>query len=313
MGILFLLLGTVAGCRGSDGPMNPVRPGPTPLAVTCPANIDAALDQGAELAVTYVSPAAAGGQAPVTVTCVPASGSMFGPGASTVTCTAVDSAGQQASCTFGVTVRRIPRLSVTSFMAFGDSVTEGKLSLTFNLLIDSPSHSYPAALTRMLQERYSAQTFRVVNEGYGGERAAESRVRFNAALREHRPEAVLLMHGINDLNGDGLPGVQRASDAVEDLVKDSLAWGARTFVATLPPLGPGFRAFCPQCVPPFNARIRQVAAGKGAVLVDVHQAWGGRTDLMGADGIHPTPAGYEVIASAFFEGVRTVLEAAGAQ
>ena len=52
----------------------------------------------------------------------------------------------------------------------------------------------------------------------------------------------------------------------------------------------------------------QAAARKGATLVDVFQAWGGRSELMGADGIHPTEAGYEVIADAFFEAIRRTLE-----
>jgi len=306
--LLVIVLSSVASC--SDSP-NPIAPDPDPalpLTIACPQDVEATLTEGTDLPLSFGPPTIAGGDAPVTVSCGPASGSMFSPGTSRVTCTAVDSGGRQASCSFGVTVTRAPRLAVTTFLAFGDSVTEGKLSLSVNLLIDSPAHSYPAALGRALMDRYPSQTFSVLNAGFGGERVAASGDRFTAALREHRPGAVLLLHGINDLNGDGLPGVQQAVDGLEELVKSAVASGTPTFVATLPPLGPGPKAFCPECVIPFNDRVHHMVPAKGAVLVDVFAAWGGRSGLMGADGIHPTEAGYETIATAFFEAIGATLE-----
>lgn len=310
--MLLILACSAAACSESASPVRP-DPVPGPLALTCPASLELPLDDGAELPVTYAAPTALGGQAPVSVTCGPASGSLFAPGTSTVTCTAADAGGQQTSCAFGVTVTRTPRLTVTTFLAFGDSVTEGKLSRV-NLLIDSPPHSYPALLTRLLEERYPRQAVRVLNDGWGGERAASdegiSRRRLVEAIRAHRPGAILLMHGTNDLIGDGAPGVGKAADGLEDLVKIAVA-SAPTFLATLPPLGP--KASCQdECVIPYNERIRHLAGAKGAVLVDVHRAWAGRPGLMGADGIHPTAEGYEVIAAAFFEAIRAVLEAENA-
>lgn len=259
--------------------------------------------------IAYASPVTSGGTAPVTVTCTPATGTSFPAGTTVVTCTAADAAGQQAGCTFPVTVRTVPRLLVTQFMGFGDSVTEGKLSITATLLVDSPAHSYPAQLQRLLDERYSGQNVAVINEGFGGERVTESYPRFRAALAAHRPGAVLLMHGVNDLNGLSPGSVQIAADGLEELTKEARRASLPTFLATLPPLGPGPKAFCPECVEPFNELIRRVAAAKGAVLVDVHRAWGNGTGLMGADGIHPTEAGYAVIAAAFFEAIRQALDA----
>ena len=81
----------------------------------------------------------------------------------------------------------------------------------------------------------------------------------------------------------------------------------------LPPLGPGGKAACPECVEPYNSLIRRMVSAKGATLVDVHAAWGGRAGLMGADGIHPTEAGYEVIAGAFFDAIKRTLESPAAK
>jgi lysophospholipase L1-like esterase len=276
--------------------------------LTCPGDLEVPSAAGGPVPVTFTSPAQRGGTAPVTVSCSPASGMTFALGPTRVSCTASDGAGRTATCGFGVNVTAIPQLTRTRFLTFGDSLTEGKLSLTLSLLVDSPSHSYPAKLLQKLRERYTAQEITLINEGLGGEKATESVSRFREALDTHRPEAVLVMHGVNDLNGVDEGRVQAAVDALEELVKAAKDEGATTFVATLPPLGPGGKAGCPECVDPYNDRIRAMVSAKGAVLVDVHEAWGTRTDLMGADGIHPTEAGYEVIATQFFDAIRRTLE-----
>jgi lysophospholipase L1-like esterase len=264
--------------------------------------------------VTYGAATTAGGAAPVTVACSPAAGSPFPSGATTVTCTASDNAGRQASCTFGVTVANIPlRLQKTRFMAFGDSLTEGKLRpFGAGVLFDAGPHSYPSTLRRLLTERYAGQDLTVDNEGVGGERADASFERFLGEIATKRPEVVLLMHGVNDLIADGGEDIKilRTADAIDELTEIALDRGISTFVATLPPLGPGGKASCQECVAPLNERIRSSAAARGAVLVDVYEAWGGKPDpLMGPDGIHPTEAGYEAIAKAFFEAIQRTLEA----
>lgn len=209
-------------------------------------------------------------------------------------------------CGFDVSVSAVPTIARTRFMAFGDSLTEGKVSLAPAVLLDAGPHSYPARLRSLLSARYTSQTITLANEGWGGERADESFSRFRDVLSQHRPEAVLLMHGVNDLNGSTPGRIQSTVDAVEELIKEARNAGTAAFVATLPPLGSGPKASCPECIEPYNTRIRAVAAAKGATLVDVYLAW--RNDLMGADGIHPTEAGYEAIAAAFFEAIRRTLE-----
>jgi lysophospholipase L1-like esterase len=295
----------VAACGGSS-PTAP--PSPPALSVICPSNLEASTFANAPVALSYTTPVASGGTLPVTVTCTPTPGALFPSGGSTVTCAAADAVGRTASCGFSVNVVNIARLSRTRFMAFGDSLTEGKLSLTPTQLVDSPPHSYPAKLLGLLTERYTSQQVIVINEGFGGERADESYLRFRAALSQHRPEAVLLMHGVNDLNGIHDERVRSAADAVEDMVKQAKSRGLEAFVATLPPFGSGPKASCRECVEPFNALIRSIVSHRGATLVDVFAAWAGRTDLMGADGIHPTEAGYEVISTAFFDAIGRTLE-----
>jgi hypothetical protein len=75
----------------------------TPPTIACPGNITRNTDSGQCTAVVAFSPTAGGTPAP-TVTCVPASGSAFAKGVTTVNCTASNGVGSNASCSFTVTV-----------------------------------------------------------------------------------------------------------------------------------------------------------------------------------------------------------------
>jgi lysophospholipase L1-like esterase len=278
--------------------------------LACPADAQASSAGGTPVPITFTTPVGSGGSGPITVTCSPGSGALFMPGSTTVSCMAVDGNGRSVTCAFAVTVTTIPLLSVTRFMSFGDSITEGKLSLSLTSLIDSPSFSYPAKLLEKLSSRYTAQEFTVLNEGMGGERVSASIGRFRAALGTDHPEAVLLMDGVNDLNASDDGRVQAAVDAMEQLVRIAKDAGLPTFVATLPPFGDGPKASCRECVDPYNERLRRMVENNGAVLVDLHAAWGDPAALMGVDGIHPTEAGYDLIAQTFLEAISRTLEKA---
>jgi virginiamycin B lyase len=72
--------------------------------ISVPADIPVAAASGAGAAVSYTVSANDSVDGPTPVSCVPASGSTFPVGTSTVTCTATDKAGNSASKSFNVTV-----------------------------------------------------------------------------------------------------------------------------------------------------------------------------------------------------------------
>jgi hypothetical protein len=75
--------------------------------VTCPAPVTVTAPVGEEFAVvTYGNPTVTDNCAGATVTCRPVSGSLFPIGTNTVTCTAVDAAGNTNTCSFTVVVNR---------------------------------------------------------------------------------------------------------------------------------------------------------------------------------------------------------------
>ena len=85
-------------------------------------------------------------------------------------------------------------------MTFGDSLTEGVISLSPTILaLDLPG-SYPSVLRNLLRARYPTQSLTMFNAGNAGEFASGEGVRrFRSTLIAHQPEVVLLMEGTNDL------------------------------------------------------------------------------------------------------------------
>lgn len=77
----------------------------TPPALTCPADIRTTSDDASGTTVTFELPEATDGVSTPAVTSSPASGSTFRHGNNTVTVTATDAAGNEARCTFQVTVQ----------------------------------------------------------------------------------------------------------------------------------------------------------------------------------------------------------------
>lgn len=76
---------------------------PAAPSIACPANVEVSAADGECSAVVEFDVDATGVPAP-TVTCTPESGSAFPVGTTTVTCTAANGAGPDASCSFDVTV-----------------------------------------------------------------------------------------------------------------------------------------------------------------------------------------------------------------
>jgi lysophospholipase L1-like esterase len=329
--ILGALALTAASCSSPTGPTpppvstpNPQTPTPPtvpPLTISCPTDV-AVTTTASSVNVTFPAATTTGGVAPVTVSCTRQSGSPFTAGPTTVQCTAVDAASTTTSCQFSVTVAyTAPRISRTRLLAFGDSMTAGEITVpsttamsgdrSFKLII-VPSASYPSQLLNQLRARYTdqASALSMVNSGVPGEWAQDGAQRLPNILANQRPEAVLLLEGYNDLGASGTSGITSGAAAIERMAKEIRNRGARLFLATLPPPGPGGAKGIPASqVQSLNERIRQIAAGEGAVLVDAYA--GLVVDVpryVGVDGLHLTEAGYQKLAELFFNAIRADLE-----
>lgn len=287
-------------------------PPPDPPAINCPESLSATATTGSGATVTFNTPEPHFGQQPVTVTCAPESGAAFPVGSTQVTCRATDSLNRTAECTFSVTVARPPRLRLTRILAFGDSITSGEVVKpgTEDSETMPTVNSYPAVLQRLLNARYAGQTITVTNGGKGGELAVDALPRFGGALRLDNAEAVIILHGINDLLKGSLPdNLENALRGVGALAAEARNRGVRVYIATLTPTRPGRRYVPIGIIQAANARLRDGARGEGAQFIDLFTPLAADVNNnIGSDGLHPTELGYRRMAEAVFDALRGDLE-----
>ncbi len=302
---------------------------PSSFGVNCPLSQALTSQDGQPVRATYTPPTLTGGTAPVTTTCSSASGSLFPVGSTLITCTARDARPQVATCSFEIEVKlvtRVPRLSATKFVAFGDSITEGVTStcirttsvMTFAetmLVLPRAANdpwTYPNVLQGRLRAAYPTQTPAVINRGQGGESVADGAARISGVLSSDAPEVLLLQEGANDVNQGQSPASIATSLAT--MVRSARTRGIPVFLGTVLPQRPlgtlgSCRGFGADNVAAANAQIRAIANAEGATLVDLHQAFGGVAgDFIGPDGLHPSEAGYAKIADTFFDAITLQLE-----
>jgi len=318
---------SAAGC--DSAPTQPTKP----LTITCPPAQAVEATTGGSAVVNFPPPVVAGAVEPSTLACKPPSGSTFPPGISSVGCTVRDAQQRTVSCTFQVTVSAAPRLTLTKFAGFGDSITAGVLDppcptvttseygsqadqalselALLQRSVNVPT-SYPTLLQGLLRGRYTSQSVDVINEGLAGESIETGVTRLPSVLSGDMPQVLLLQEGINNLNSGDPASVPFVVNGLRTMVRDARSRGVTVFVGTLLPErasscrgGGGY-----PLVPSANDGIRAMSVSEGAYLVDLYNAFGGvaSTDLIGVDGLHPTAAGYQRMADTFYAEIRNRLE-----
>jgi lysophospholipase L1-like esterase len=327
---LVVLVSLISACGNNHptAPTSPPAPEPVPtppaLTISCPQSVTASTLEGTTVPVSFSQPTATGGVAPLQVSCTREPGSMFGGGTTSVQCTVTDAAGQSTSCLFTVTVTVLaPRLARTKFLAFGDSLTAGEMGIPtsgtsgrqYRMIIE-PTLAYPTKLRTALRARYTTQAagIEVINGGWPGEWAQDGAKRLEQVLPALRPEVVIILEGINDLASTLEHGIRPAAIAIDRMAREARGRGANVMLATLPPSRPpGAHAVDDWLIRELNSRIRGIATGENAVLVDLYE--GMSSDVgryIGPDGLHPTEAGYERIAELMLLAIRSHFEG-GAQ
>jgi lysophospholipase L1-like esterase len=260
-------------------------------------------DTGAPIRVSFPTPVPATQTPPATVSCSPSADSEFTIGSHLVRCTVTDAVGQ-AGCTFRVEVTQPSRrLRFKRFMAFGDSITMGFLrdptgyTTALRPLYLSATENYPYILEQMLRARYDTNDIVVLNEGVGGETLPEGQDRIEETLARVKPEVILILEGYNDVHT--IP-VSDARSALRAIARTSQVNGVDVVLATLFQVSddredsrPGSQA----AIEELNDRIRSLASSLGlGGVADLEVAFGSDRSLLGSDGLHPNPAGYQRIA-----------------
>jgi lysophospholipase L1-like esterase len=291
-----------------------------PLTLTCPAGQSGVSLNNQPVTMSWPTPTSQGGTAPVQTVCTPASGSAFVPGVTPVSCAATDAAGEHAACAFAITITRPTQLSVTRFVAYGDSITWGTDTppAPYAPYPDPPpSFAYPNQLMTSLQMRYPDQSLSMVNEGWPAEAIADGLNRLPDALgAANNPQALLLLEGANDLLGDPSSATTvYIASKLRDMVRAAKSRypAIKVLLATFPPQtkgSPKDRGLGREFVPELNQRIAAVAQGEGVILVDLYAAFPSNNlgSYIGIDGLHPTQLGFTLMAQTFASVIQQTLE-----
>lgn len=301
-----------SGCGGGSSspttPTPPTPPAPTPIALTCPAPATLRTTTAQPVPLAYTPPQATGGTAPLTVACTPAAGTPVPVGQTTIACTATDARAQTATCSFAVSIVLAPTLSVERFVALGDSFTFGTTSRT---LREIAGNTYVEKLGTLLRERYPDQAFTLTNAGVPGQFMDQIEDRYAAALRQSNAQVLLLQGGANDLNTEGARSISDVVTRLERITRDAQGRRVSVILATLTPQRPGSTKGTtpPAVLRDLNGRILDLCRRYQTGCADLYAAFGGeQSPLIGSDGLHPTPAGYDLIAETYFEVIRRLFE-----
>jgi lysophospholipase L1-like esterase len=198
--------------------------------------------------------------------------------------------------------RRI--LLTPNIVAFGDSVTAGSHSASLVIAEAEPNHvNYPAYLASLLASRYTQPpTIRVTNSGVPGELALDGKDRIGSVLDSVRPNLVLILEGVNDINASR--NVAQIAADIQTMVSRAQARGVRILLARLPPVTINHdpNGTVQEQIRQLNARIDTISnqAGLGSA-VDLYNAL--TFEMIGNDGLHPNDAGYQQIGRTFFDAI----------
>ena len=143
-----------------------------------------------------------------------------------------------------------------------------------------------------------------VGRGISGQTTPQMLVRFRQDVVALQPKVVVILAGINDIAGNTGPSTQAMiADNLMSMTEIAKANGIRVVLSSVLPAYdfPWRRGIGPAPkVVALNAWLKCYAAQTGAVYLDYYSkladARGGLSPEMASDGVHPTEAGYRIMA-----------------
>ena len=202
----------------------------------------------------------------------------------------------------------------------GDSITEG----------GKYPGGYVWLLERYLSALYPDRKIEIVNAGISGHKATDMQARFQKDAIDQKPDLVMINVGVNDVwhaffnfpknqffpQGNLPTGVPLAEyrDKITQMVLAAKAAGIRVVLLSPTPIrevldGPENRR-----LEEYIAAMREIALQNQCLFIDLnapcreviatYQKHAGKTlNLLAADGVHPNPSGYRIIAFTILRGL----------
>ncbi len=184
------------------------------------------------------------------------------------------------------------------YLAFGDSITDGEGS--------GDGMGYILRLQRKLEGYFGRAT--VIKDGLGATRSNRGSDRLPDSLTV-RPAYTLIHYGTNDWNQAECKFSPPCFtiESLQTMVRDVKHHQGIPVLGTIIPSNPN-REFAGERNPwvaDMDRRIRDLARAEGAILADLEAAFLAQPSVpaLFSDHVHPSDAGYEVMAQVFFEAI----------
>ncbi len=201
----------------------------------------------------------------------------------------------------------------------GDSITE--------------AGKYPGGYVWLLQRYLSAlypDKIAIVNAGISGNKATDMQARFQKDAIDQKPDLVMINVGVNDVwhaffdfqniqfypQGNLPTGVPLAQyrEKITQMVLAAKAAGIRVVLLSPTPIGEILDGPENRRLQEYIAAMREIALQNQCLFIDLnapfrevigtYQKHAGKTlNLLAADGVHPNPSGYRIMAFTILRGL----------
>ena len=202
----------------------------------------------------------------------------------------------------------------------GDSITEG----------GKYPGGYVWLLERYLSALYPDRKIKIVNAGISGNKATDMQARFQKDAIDQKPDLVMINVGVNDVwhaffnfpknqffpQGNLPTGVPLAEyrDKITQMVLAAKAAGIRVVLLSPTPIGEILDGPENRRLQEYIAAMREIALENQCLFIDLngpcqeviaaYQKHAGKTlNLLAADGVHPNPSGYRIMAFTILRGL----------
>lgn len=155
-----------------------------------------------------------------------------------------------------------------------------------------------------------------INRGIGGQTSPQMLLRFRQDVIDLKPKVVIILAGTNDIAGNTGPmTLMQSEDNIASMAEIAHANGIHVVLCSVLPSfdfswAPGLQPA--QRIVALNSWIKDYAAQKNYVYVDYHSVLkddrGGLPAALSKDGVHPLPAGYEIMTPLAEEGIEKALK-----
>jgi len=141
----------------------------------------------------------------------------------------------------------------------------------------------------------------VVNRGVPGARSDQGAASVNGTLSRYQPGYLLILYGANDV----IQGANLDSTIayLRSMIRAAKANQSIPVIGTLTPMSESHQIWA-ETAKELSRRIRSMASEERCSVADLEKAFGNNPEYILPDGLHPTAAGTERIASVFYGVIR---------